>query len=154
MGMRALVCTLCLLIPLTAAARSDEAPCAPSVQQKAYAALLRADQDMRTELLRFRPATEAEREALRRRIIAQDPANQAALDALVAQCGWPGDDAEPNANLAAALIVIQHAPLAYMERYEARIMQANQRGRVSGGFMAAFLDRLLARQAQARGEVR
>lgn len=143
------------MLPLAAAAQSGPAfACDPGAQKTAYAALLRADQDARTELLRFRPATEVEREALRRRIIAQDPANQAALDALVAQCGWPGDDAEPNANLAAALILIQHAPLAYMERYEARIMQANQRGRVSGGFMAAFLDRLLARQAQARGEVR
>ena len=85
---------------------------------------------------------------------AQDLDNQAALDALVRLCGWLGDDPEPNANLDAALNVIQHAPLPYMERYEARIMQANQRGRVSGGFMAAFLDRLLSRQARTRQEVR
>ena len=71
-----------------------------------------------------------------------DTANQARLDELVAQHGWPvAKDVGENA-VRGAFMVVQHARLEYMRRYESMIAKSAERGDLPKWEFARFDDRL------------
>jgi hypothetical protein len=71
-----------------------------------------------------------------------DTANQARLDELVERHGWPlAKDVGEKAVLG-AFIVVQHARLEYMRRYESMIAKSAERGDLPKWEFARFDDRL------------
>jgi hypothetical protein len=71
-----------------------------------------------------------------------DKANQARLDELVAQHGWPVAKDVGEKAVLGAFIVVQHARLEYMRRYESMIAKSAERGDLPKWEFARFDDRL------------
>ncbi|MCA3057289.1 MAG: hypothetical protein ING64_13175 [Rhodocyclaceae bacterium] len=71
-----------------------------------------------------------------------DKANQARLDELAAQHGWPVAKDVGEKAVLGAFIVAQHGRLEYMKRYESMIAKSAERGDLPKWEFARFDDRL------------
>jgi hypothetical protein len=135
----------------TAHAADVQTECSPAAQDRIYSDLFAADQDLRK---RFADVLRTHDQALLAKfgpeMLAQDAKHQAILDEVVAKCGWPESEPFLNGRLEAAFYVIQHAPLAYMERYKARIEQSHAEGKIPQHNMDMFYQRLEYRKAEQK----
>ena len=72
-----------------------------------------------------------------------DEANQAALDGIVALCGWPEGGFE--GSVEAAFLTVHHAPLGYQLRYLEKVRASHTRGDIPQHVFRLFEQRLAAR---------
>ena len=131
------------------AADTGDASCSPAAQTQIYRQLFLNDQALRVNDLRnLPPNDQAALERLGEKMLRQDAQNQATLDDVVGRCGWPETEPFLDGNLEAAFFVIQHAPLAYMERYKDRIEKSYADGKIPKRNMDMFYQRLEYRRAE------
>ena len=129
----------------------DKDVCSAESQKQIYRQLFLNDQTLRVNDLRNIPASDhAAFDRLAEKVLRQDAQNQIILDDIVERCGWPETEPFVDGNLEAAFYVIQHAPLAYMERYKDRIEQSHVQGKIPKRNMDLFYQRLELRKAKQK----
>ena len=142
-------CAAVFWIGTSHAAGIPAGECSPATQTRIYSELFASDQGLRQ---RFAEVHRTHDQALLDKfgveMFEQDKKHQAILDAVVAKCGWPESEPFVNGNLEAAFYVIQHAPLAYMERYKDRLEQSYADGKIPKRNMDLFYQRLEFRRAE------
>ena len=144
----AVVAALCW-IGAAGAGDIDDDRCSAESQKQIYRQLFLSDQTLRVHDLRnIPPDDQAGLDRLVEKILRQDAQNQVALDDIVGRCGWPETEPFVDGNLEAAFFVIQHAPLAYMERYKDRIEKSYADGKIPKRNMDLFYQRLEFRRAE------
>jgi hypothetical protein len=79
---------------------------------------------------------------------AVDTKNQAQLDQIVTNCGWPTAKVFVNSGLQAAFMIVQHADLAYQLKYFPLIEKSHQQNQIPSFFFVILEDRLLIRQGK------
>jgi hypothetical protein len=127
----------------------DKDACSPESQKQVYRQLFLNDQTLRVNDLRnIPPGDQAAFNRLVEKILRQDAQNQIILDDVVGRCGWPETEPFVDGNLEAAFFVIQHAPLAYMERYKDRIEKSYANGKIPKRNIDLFYQRLEFRRAE------
>ena len=136
------------------AAGTQTGDCSPAAQNRIYADLFASDQGLRQRFAEVhRTHDQAQLDKFALEMFEQDKKNQAILDEVVARCGWPESEPFLNGNLEAAFYVIQHAPLAYMERYKDRIEKSYVEGKIPRRNMDNFNQRLEFRKAEQKQAV-
>jgi hypothetical protein len=147
-------CAAVFWIGTSHAAGTPAGECSPATQTRIYSELFASDQGLRQ---RFAEVHRTHDQALLDKfgveMFEQDKKHQAILDEVVAKCGWPESEPFVNGNLEAAFYVIQHAPLAYMERYKDRIEKSHAEGKIPKHNMDIFRERLEFRKAQQKQAV-
>ncbi|MEN9868414.1 MAG: hypothetical protein RL748_4004, partial [Pseudomonadota bacterium] len=84
--------------------------------------------------------------ALLKKMEVVDAQNQALLDQLVADCGWPTKDQFGPTAVFAAVMVSIHAQLPYKIKYFPMVEEGFKRGDVAPGEYARLVDKILIRQ--------
>lgn len=79
-----------------------------------------------------------------------DVKNQAMLDEIVANCGWPSAKIFVNSGLEAAFKVVQHADLDYQLKYFPLIEKSHQQNQIPSFFFVILEDRMLLRQGKGQ----
>lgn len=142
--MTCVLISACTAIP-EAAAQSAEVNNASKTSKLAelkaeFEALLESDQKLRGGIQRG--MDQKAMRAIFDQMQVVDKANQARLDELVAQHGWPVAKDVGEKAVLGAFIVVQHARLEYMKRYESMIAKSAERGDLPKWEFARFDDRL------------
>lgn len=87
---------------------------------------------------------QSKRDSIVAAMLKIDKANQQFIANLLDSVGWPGN-LTPQANMAIFMIV-QHSPVAYMNKYAPLITEGYRKGYVDSGLYAIFEDRYFMRQ--------
>ncbi len=139
---------------LTVAALSPEAkaPCDWLQEVKRTNTWFERDQDMRIAAYKLHvpprvqgAAAELERTKAREAVVANDHLLQGELDDLVARCGWPTTSGYGDKAPQYASIIVQHADLAYQERYLPIMQAAAAAGELPLRMVENLEDRILQR---------
>ncbi|MCA3059907.1 MAG: hypothetical protein ING60_08820 [Rhodocyclaceae bacterium] len=142
--MTCVLISACTAIP-EAAAPSAEVNNASKTSKLAelkpeFEALLESDQKLRGGIQRG--MDQKAMRAIFDQMQVVDKANQARLDELVAQHGWPVAKDVGEKAVRGAFLVVQHGRLDYMRRYESMIAKSAERGDLPKWEFARFDDRL------------
>lgn len=108
--------------------------------------ILRDDQTLRQHLDDL--TTEEERRNAWTRIVETDSVNLVKVERIFAQHGYPGKSKVGSGLSSAAFLVIQHADLAYQEKYFPLIEAAANAGELSKSSFALLVDRIRMRKGE------
>ena len=87
-------------------------------------------------------------DSLFRRMQTQDAQNEARVDAIIAQYGWPGASLVGRTGSMAAFLVVQHSSLAAIQKYLPLIREETRKGGLAPQNLALMEDRVLVFQGQ------
>ncbi|MFN7817634.1 MAG: DUF6624 domain-containing protein [Burkholderiales bacterium] len=142
--MTCVLISACTAIPEAAAPSAEQnnaGKTAKLAELKAeFEALLESDQKLRVGIQRG--MDQKAMRAIFDHMQVVDKANQARLDELVAQHGWPLAKDVGEKAVRGAFLVVQHGRLEYMKRYESMIARSAERGDLPKWEFARFDDRL------------
>jgi hypothetical protein len=147
--------TILLLIALHLAgpALADSAPVTPATVRDRLAALQARDQAGRNKLIAKSqrdglPLNAPQYADLRKRQTAIDRSNQAQLDVIVRQYGWPTIRLVGAEAAAGAFEIVQHAGLDYQKKYLPVIREAVANRQAAGPNLALLEDRVRIREGR------
>lgn len=127
-------------------AENTPSTCNENVLQENASALIAKDQQLREQIA---ASNQNIRNSELEKLLENDLQNQKALDALVAECGWPESKKFFNSPLEAAFLIIQHAPYDYQKKYVERLRAAFEQGKIPKNVFELFEIRFKNNQAQA-----
>ncbi|MCD8741047.1 hypothetical protein LT679_10575 [Mucilaginibacter roseus] len=142
---------LALLALITLGARmvfAQADPCADTLQINTKLKAIRdIDQNSRAEFIKVMATNDPQKtKELALQMRAADKENQQYVSALLDKCGWPtGLSAENNHTM---FLVIDHADVAYMDKYFALLKQQAELGVVPKSDLATLQDRILLRKGE------
>ena len=87
-------------------------------------------------------------DSLFRRMQTQDAQNEARVDAIITQYGWPGARLVGRTGSMAAFLVVQHSNLAAIQKYLPLIREETRKGGLAPQNLALMEDRVLVFQGQ------
>ena len=134
--------------PSATAGASTHISCGDDRRAALYSEMFRRDQGTREDFTAYHSKAvdgpgRLELARLEQLMRENDEANQAALDAIVALCGWP--EGGFSGNVEAAFLTVHHAPLGYQLRYLEKVRASHARGDIPQHVFRLFEQRLAAR---------
>lgn len=131
-------------------AADDNANCSNRELHNKFQNLEKIDQDIRYEYMSATgsygdenpQAKKARLAEIVKKLNAIDKANQDELAGILNTCGWPTTTEFKNSNLAAAFVIIVHAPLEYQERYFPLLKESFSRGEIPEDIFSKLTDRM------------
>ena len=130
---------------------AQKSRCDADIQATTYQAILSRDQAPRNrymaELSAANPEHRQERlDQIAQEVLQADSENQSHLDDMVAACGWPSSRVFADSNLEAAFLTVQHAPLPFQLKYQARLRHSYETGQIPAHVYVLFEKRVKERQ--------